>query len=62
VYVVGAARRAAMWIVVGVEDLVQRTRDCRTGWILGNQTVERLDDVVCGLYRARADKEHEFLG
>jgi hypothetical protein len=31
----GAAWRAAMRTVAGVGDLVQRTRDGRTGWVLG---------------------------
>jgi hypothetical protein len=35
VQVAGAAWRAAMRIVAGVGDLVQRTRDGRTGQVLG---------------------------
>jgi hypothetical protein len=62
VQVVGGAWRAAMRIVAGVGDLVQRTRDGRTGQVLGGRAVERLSGVVCGLYLARGDKERGFLG
>jgi hypothetical protein len=60
--VIGAARRAAMRIMRGVGDLVQRTGDDRTGRVLDGWTIERSGDVMCGLYRARGDKEREFLG
>jgi hypothetical protein len=56
------AWRAAMRIVVGVGDLVQRTADGRTGRVLGDRMIERSGDAVCGLHRARDDKEHEFHG
>jgi hypothetical protein len=56
------AWRAAMRIVVGVGDLVQRTADGRTGRVLGDRTIERSGDAVCGLHRARDHKEHEFHG
>jgi hypothetical protein len=62
VQVAGAAWRATTRIVIGVGDLVQRTRDGRTGRVLGGQMIKRLDDAVCGLHRARVDKKHEFLG
>jgi hypothetical protein len=62
VQVVGAAWRVAMRIVAGVEDLVQRTGDGRTCWVLGGWTIGRSDDEVCGPYRARGDEEREFLG
>jgi hypothetical protein len=45
-----------------VGDLVQRTEDGRTGWILGDRAVERSDGAVCDLHRARGDEEREFLG
>jgi hypothetical protein len=32
------------------------------GRVLGGWTIERLDDVVCSLYRAQGDEEREFLG
>jgi hypothetical protein len=32
------------------------------GRVLGGRTIERLDDVVCSLYRAQGDEEREFLG
>ncbi len=58
----GAAWRAAMRIVAGVGDLVQRTGDGRTGRVLGGQMIGRSDDAMCGLHRARRDEEREFLG
>jgi hypothetical protein len=54
--------RAATRIVVGVEDLVQRTGDGRTGWVLHGQAIERSGGVVCGLHHARGDEERRFLG
>jgi hypothetical protein len=62
VQVAGAAWWAAMMIVVGVEDLVQRTGDDRTGQILDGRTIGRSGDAVCGLHRAHGDEEREFLG
>jgi hypothetical protein len=63
----GVQAAGATWwvvtrIIAGVEDLVQRTRDDRTCWLLGGRTIEGSGDVVCGLHRARGDEEHEFLG
>jgi hypothetical protein len=60
--VAGAAWRAAMRIVAGVGDLVQRTGDGRTGRILGGRTIEKLGGAVYGLHRVRGDEEREFLG
>jgi hypothetical protein len=51
-----------MRITVGVGDLVQRTGDGRTGWVLGGQTIRMSGDVMCGLHCARGDEEHGFLG
>jgi hypothetical protein len=48
--------------MVGVGDLVQRTGDGRTGWVLGGEAIERSGGTVCGLHCARGDDEHEFLG
>jgi hypothetical protein len=48
-------------IVAGVGDLVQRVGDGRTGRVLSGQMIERSDDAVCGLHRARGDEEREFL-
>jgi hypothetical protein len=62
VLVTGAAWRAAMRIVARVGDLVQRTRDGRTGRVLGGRAIERSDGVVCGLHFARGDEERGFLG
>jgi hypothetical protein len=56
------AWRAAARIMAGVGDLVQRTGDGRIGRVLGGRAIERSGDTVCGLYRARGDDEHEFLG
>jgi hypothetical protein len=61
VQVAGAAWRAAMRIVAGVGDLVQRTGNGRTGRILGGQVIERSGGVVCGLHHAREDEERRFL-
>jgi hypothetical protein len=49
-------------IVVGLADLVQRIEDGRTGQVLGDRTIERSGDAMCGLHRACGDEEHEFLG
>jgi hypothetical protein len=54
--------RAATRIMAGVEDLVQRTGDGRTSWVLGGRAIERSDGAVCGLHRAYEDKERMFLG
>jgi hypothetical protein len=61
VQVAGAAWHAAMRIVVGVGDLVQRTGDGRTGRVLGGREIERSGGVVCGLHCAHGDEEHGFL-
>jgi hypothetical protein len=55
VKVAGAAWRAATSTVTGVRDLVQRTRDGRTGQVLGGWAVERWGGAVCGLHLARGD-------
>jgi hypothetical protein len=60
VQVTGATWRAAMMTVVG--DLMQRTRDGRTGQVLSDQTIERSSDVVWSLYCVREDEEHGFFG
>jgi hypothetical protein len=62
VQVAGAAWRAAMRIVVGVRDLVQKIGDGRTGRVLGGRAIERSGGPVCGLHRARGDEERGFLG
>jgi hypothetical protein len=53
---------AAMRIVVGVEDLVQRIGDGRTGRVLSGQTIGRSGDAVCSLHRALGDEKRGFLG
>jgi hypothetical protein len=50
-----------MRTVTGVGDIVQRTGDGRTGWVLGGRAVERSGDAMCGLHMACGDLEHEFL-
>jgi hypothetical protein len=62
VQVTGATWHAAMSIMTGVGDLIQRIRNCRTGRVLGGQTIGRSDDAVCDLHRALSDEEHGFLG
>jgi hypothetical protein len=60
--VAGAAWRAAMRIMAGVGNLVQRTGDGRTGQVLGGRTIERSGDAVCSLHCACEDDECRFLG
>jgi hypothetical protein len=48
--------------MTGVRDLVQRTEYGHIGRVLGGRAIERLSGVVCGLHRARGDKERGFLG
>jgi hypothetical protein len=55
------AWRAATRIMTGVGDLVQRTRNDRTGRVLGGRAIERSGGAVCSLHRARGDEEHRFL-
>jgi hypothetical protein len=50
-----------MRIMARVGNLVQRTGDGRTGQVLGGRAIERSDDAMCGLHRARGDEEREFL-
>jgi hypothetical protein len=47
VQVAGAAWHAAMRIVAGVGDLVQRTGDDRTCRVFGGWAVEKSGDAVC---------------
>jgi hypothetical protein len=58
----GATWRTLMRTVAGVGDLVQRSGDGRTGQVLGDRTVERSCDIVCGLHRACGDEKRGFLG
>jgi hypothetical protein len=62
VQVTGAAWRAMMRIMAGVGDLVQRTEDGRTCWVLGGRAIERSGGAVCGLHHSHGDEEREFLG
>jgi hypothetical protein len=62
VQVAGTAWRATMRIMAGVGDLLQRTEDDHTGRVLGGRAIERPGGSVCGLHRARGDKERGFLG
>jgi hypothetical protein len=62
VQVAGVAWCATTRAMVGVGDLVQRTRDGHTGRVLGGQSVERSGGAMCGLHLACGDEEHEFLG
>jgi hypothetical protein len=57
----GAAWRAAMKTMAGVGDLVRRTRDGRTGRVLGGRAVESSGGAVCGLHLARGDQKRGFL-
>jgi hypothetical protein len=51
-----------MRIIAGVGDLVQRTRDGRTGWVLGGWMIGWSGDAVCDLHYARRGNELRFLG
>jgi hypothetical protein len=51
-----------MRIMAGVGDLLQRTEDDHTDRVLGGRAIERPGGAVCGLHRARGDKERGFLG
>jgi hypothetical protein len=62
VQVAGAAWHAEMRIMAGVGDLVQRTRDGRTGRVLISRAIERSGGAMCGLQCARGDEERGFLG
>jgi hypothetical protein len=55
VQVAGAAWCTMMRTMTGVGDLVQRTRDGRTGRVLGGRAVERLSGAMCGLHLAHGD-------
>jgi hypothetical protein len=61
VQVAGVAWQAAMRIVVGVGDLVQRTEDGHTCRVLGGRAIERLGGAVCGLHHAHGDEENMLL-
>jgi hypothetical protein len=60
--VAGAAWHTVMRIMVEVGDLVQRTQDGHTCWVLGGRAIERSGGAVCSLHRARGDNKREFLG
>jgi hypothetical protein len=60
--VASAVWRAAMRIVVGVVDLVQRNGNSHTGRVLGGRAIERSGGAMCCLHRARGDEERGFLG
>jgi hypothetical protein len=53
---------AAMRIMAGIGDPVQRTKDGRTGRVLGGRMIERSGGAVCSLHCARGDEERGFLG
>jgi hypothetical protein len=55
VHVASVAWRAVMRIVAGVGDLVQRTGDDRTGWVLGGRAVDRSGGIVCSSHLTRGD-------
>jgi hypothetical protein len=47
--------------MAGVGNLMQRTGDGHTGWVLGSRAIDRSGDAVCGLHRTCGDEEHGFL-
>jgi hypothetical protein len=62
VQVIGVAWCAAMRIVAGVGDLLQRTRDGHMGQILDGRAIERLGGAICGSHRAHGDEKRGFFG
>jgi hypothetical protein len=56
VQVSSAAWRAAVRIMAGVGDLVQRTGNDRTGQVLGGRAIKKSAGAVCGLHHARGDE------
>jgi hypothetical protein len=62
VQMTGVTWCATTRIVTEVGDLVQRTRDGRTGQVLGGRAIKRSGGVVCSLHHARRNEEREFLG
>jgi hypothetical protein len=50
-----------MRIVIGVKDLLQKTRDGRTGQVLDGRAIERSTDAMYDLYRAHENEKHKFL-
>jgi hypothetical protein len=62
VQVTRAAWHTSIRIMVEVGDLVQRTGDSRTGWVLGDRVIKRSGGAMCDLHRARGDEERGFLG
>jgi hypothetical protein len=62
VQVAGAAWWVVTRIMAGVGDLLQRTGDGHTDWVLGGRMIGRSGDAVCGMHLARGDEEHRFLG
>jgi hypothetical protein len=50
-----------MRIMIGVGDLMQRTRNGHTGQVLGGRAIERSGGAVCGLHCACGDEERVFL-
>jgi hypothetical protein len=61
VQLTGAAWQTAVRIMTEVGDLVQRIRNDRTCRILGDRTIERSGDAMCGLHRTCGDEERVFL-
>jgi hypothetical protein len=48
--------------MAGVGELVQMTRNGRTGQVLNGRTIEMSGGAVCDLHHARGDEERWFLG
>jgi hypothetical protein len=59
--VTGPAWRVVTRIMVGVEDLVQRIGDGRTGRLLDGRTIKRSGGAMCVLHRARGNEKCGFL-
>jgi hypothetical protein len=61
VQVTGAAWRAPIRIVTGVENLVQRIEDGHTVQLLDDRTIEISGGAVCSLHRTRGTRNTSFL-
>jgi hypothetical protein len=62
----GVQMAAAAWcavtrIMAGVGNLMRRTRDGRTGRVLGGRAIERSGGAVCDLHHACGHEKRGFL-
>jgi hypothetical protein len=62
VQVTGATWRAGTRIVARVGPDAEDWAWSSTGRVLGDQTIERSGDAMCGPHRAQEDEEYKFIG